>query len=106
MTSSNSIWNSVQLLRQREREQGAASGDRDELPPVHGVTDRGGANGSAERDMPEILAGVRVERDEVTLTVAGEHKAASGREHAGPCTRVLTKIPPDRAALGIDRADR
>src|SRR5262249_38690987 len=83
----------------RERDHRAARGQRGELPAVDRVADRGGANRRAERHVPEILPCIRVERDEVALTIAREHETARGREHAGPRARVLAKIPSDRAAL-------
>jgi CheY-like chemotaxis protein len=71
-------------LRQREGEDGVAGRDREELPAVDGVADGRGANRGAVRHVPQVAPRVGVERDEVTLAVAGEHQAPGRRGHAGP----------------------
>src|SRR5579862_6635103 len=67
---------------QRECVDDVARSDRDELPSVHGVADRGGVHVRARLKMPEMRAGLRVERDEISVFHGGEDDAARGREHA------------------------
>ena len=57
------------LPPQRERKQRVASGDRDVLTSIHGEAHRGGLNRRAERDVPQRLARLRVQRDEIALPV-------------------------------------
>src|SRR5262249_7027591 len=68
----------LRFVSQRKRKDRVAGDDRDLLAAVDRVADRGRLNLRAELHVPQVLAGVGIERDEVALTVAREHKAARG----------------------------
>jgi hypothetical protein len=57
------------LPPQRERKQRVAGGDRDVLTSIDGEAHRGSLNRRAERDVPQRLARLRVQRDEIALPV-------------------------------------
>ena len=95
----------LRLLRQGEREERVAGRDRDVLAAVDRKAHRRGLNRGAERHVPQVAACLRVERDEIALSVAGEHQSAGGGEHAGPGVGELRELPPHGARFGIDGAD-
>src|SRR4051812_12770147 len=95
----------LRLLCQRERKDGVPGDDRDLLPAVGGVADRGRVNRRAELHVPEVLARVGVECDQVALAVSGEHEAAGRRRDAGPRVGMLAELPADVPGLRIDRAN-
>src|SRR5437899_1464583 len=56
----------------------------DVLPAVVGVGDRLGVDARAGLELPHLLTGRRIERDELAGLLAGEQEPAAGRQHRRP----------------------
>src|SRR6187401_2037203 len=71
------------VLRIAVRETAAETGsDRHVLLAIVGVGDRRRVDRRAGLELPDGLAGVLVEREEVAGQLAGEYEAAAGCEHS------------------------
>ncbi len=72
---------------------------------VNGETARRGRICSAKLHLQQIPAGLRIEGDEVALTVSGEHQSSGGRKHSSPRVRELLELPSHRSRFGIHSAN-
>src|SRR4029453_14025356 len=70
------------LLRQRETIQNIPRRQRDILSAVNRVTDRRRGVVAAGLIVPEILPGLRIERNDVAVARRGKQQAAGGGQHA------------------------
>src|SRR4029450_3037954 len=93
-------------IRQREHEHRPLPGADDVLLAVHRVADGPARVRTAEIDVPQQLAGLRVERDEVAFHAAAEDEITGGREHARLGVVDHLEIPLLLAGLRVEGADR
>ncbi len=77
--------------------------DQDILPSVEFVSNRGALDGAAAVRMPERLAGLRIERENVAVIVGGENQTARRAQHASPViSRSEIVRPANLSRLVID----
>ena len=88
--------------RQGEGVEGASCCDGYVFFSIYRVGHGAGVDGSAHLEVPEGLAGIGVEGDEVAFGVAGEDEASSGGEDAGPAWGGVLEFLLDFAGQGID----
>ena len=85
-------------------EQRVAAGDRDVLFAVGEKRHRPGSDRAAGLELPQRLAGRRVERVEVAFVRSAEHQSAGRGHHAGPGRRRQREVPHRLAGLHVERA--
>src|SRR5882724_8037322 len=86
----------------------AARGDHDELLAVHLVDDRRRIRAEAGLEAPQLLTGLRVDRQEVAVGLAAEHEAAGGDRRAAAAPDAVGRLvlPGDLVRLSVDRGER
>src|SRR4051812_41048746 len=71
-----------ELIRQGERENGIAGGNRKKLFATERVRNRRGIDPSAGLEFPEKFAAARIHSDDITLAVSGEYDSSGRGQHA------------------------
>src|SRR5688572_32231802 len=60
----------------------------------------------ADLVMPQVLAGPRVQRDDVSLAIPREHQSRGCRQHTGRGRGRIAEFPLAIAGQRVDRAER
>src|SRR5882762_3744386 len=98
--------NTARHLRQTERKQRRPRRDSYILFPVDRKGHRRRIHRRAALEVPERFSRSGLERDEVSLRVAGEDEPPCCGEHAGPRRRGMLPFPLHFSGVGIDGAQR
>src|SRR5690349_24675498 len=90
------------LLLERERIDGISGRDGHELTAINGVAHWGRRHIRPCLKMPQMRAGLRVERDEIAVADCREQHIACGREHTGGQRSLKhLEVPHRLSCLGI-----
>ena len=92
------------VIRQGKRQNGASGRNSKIFLPVQGIGYGGGINRGTRLEMPEVLTGLRIERDEISFHIPTEYESARSGEHAPERRGVEVEFPPDVSIQRVDSA--